>query len=1018
MTAKRLIHNVYGKDVDNRAARIPRGLRRRCDRWLCGIALALLAAMPAAPALADSQVASASGEEDSASRQQPVTIIRPTADALLSSIPVTLEVGLARHLHPTVFRVLLNGADVSGLFQRVRHEGGAMDTRTASVRPGDGLVPGDNVLTVRVLDAKNTNVTLSQSFSVNATFLKADAGIDLSARPGNTVALDGTNSGGSGLLSAAPISYQWELVSRPSGSNAALSDPSAPVPTITTDKPGLYIARLVVTDGQNVSDADTVSVYALPSPALIALQGTEVATSNGTAISLGGQPYTGESGPGINLITFNRSNLQVTAHTFLTSASSAQSYLQQIISGSQQLGVIMSALDPGFPVSAIASQLQSLGATSEFSGFGRGAFSFIGAQGLKSGEGYQLGSSANLKGYFAQDSQRNYTFTQFDYVTFEIQPAQSLTGKATITIGGHEYTPQAASGSSRGGFHVIVVDRANPSTILSNRTYFTNDSAQGATQIANLTRDLAAYWEDESKLVFVNTFGAAVADPAPLRRVWQELHSIGATYDLLNGLQATDTFAFVGTASPPGQFGLPLYQGPEASTSLGQSGLLKGVLGRGHRGNFYAPVTTSFSDVVDLAMYNIIGQPPATWAFPTDAAEQAAYTWIGTQICSECVGDVRLSYTNSDNPISTIYTNIKTLTCQAGDVGGVKFSATDCEAIQKLWATEISNVMAIQHFQTNLLTLWTDSQSNDGLLLNSAEATVEQAVQPPPQSKAQLIVGLLAKQLIGYGEQAFSSLSGIPLGAVQLAFNIGSILAKQPAGTSATEDVQVEVSKLSASATTAFEQQMAAIGSMFVFILQDGTKIGQLGGDLQSNNGQWTWTPGTTTSQLLTVIDQTERLSYYQSLMATVYAVREMVLYAGQPDPSYYCSETIINSCSFPYSGFPTESYTQTATWVSVCDPYLPACGPRLDTPFLTSLFSDTGTPNQSLLQTLYTTYGVRKIDLLRRWPFQRFYCVEQANTGSGFNGCDVTQYGGQPAHSPLFEEELGADGVGQPPIP
>jgi len=77
-----------------------------------------------------------------------------------------------------------------------------------------------------------------------------------------------------------------------------------------------------------------------------------------------------------------------------------------------------------------------------------------------------------------------------------------------------------------------------------------------------------------------------------------------------------------------------------------------------------------------------------------------------------------------------------------------------------------------------------------------------------------------------------------------------------------------------------FNEQLVALGSMFDVILQDGGKIQALGQDLGSNNPQWSWNLSTPGLLLDAIIEPTEKLSYYQSLMATVYAVREMVLYA------------------------------------------------------------------------------------------------------------------------------------------
>lgn len=74
---------------------------------------------------------------------------------------------------------------------------------------------------------------------------------------GDTVTLDGTGSydpdGGS-------LTYQWTLIDRPEGSNALLEYADTPAPSFTIDKQGDYIAQLIVNDGQEDSQPDTVLI--------------------------------------------------------------------------------------------------------------------------------------------------------------------------------------------------------------------------------------------------------------------------------------------------------------------------------------------------------------------------------------------------------------------------------------------------------------------------------------------------------------------------------------------------------------------------------------------------------------------------------------------------------------------------------------------------------------------------------------------------------------------------------------
>src|SRR5690606_23985681 len=58
------------------------------------------------------------------------------------------------------------------------------------------------------------------------------------------------------------LSHTWRLTRVPLGSRAALDDPSAVAPSFTTDREGIYEARLVVNDGRVDSAPDTVTITA------------------------------------------------------------------------------------------------------------------------------------------------------------------------------------------------------------------------------------------------------------------------------------------------------------------------------------------------------------------------------------------------------------------------------------------------------------------------------------------------------------------------------------------------------------------------------------------------------------------------------------------------------------------------------------------------------------------------------------------------------------------------------------
>jgi hypothetical protein len=80
--------------------------------------------------------------------------------------------------------------------------------------------------------------------------------VSLKATP-TPVTLDGTDS-------SDPdkdfISFRWVLITRPSGSNALLTNSTTPKPTFTPDVAGTYVASLIVNDGKLDSEAAAATI--------------------------------------------------------------------------------------------------------------------------------------------------------------------------------------------------------------------------------------------------------------------------------------------------------------------------------------------------------------------------------------------------------------------------------------------------------------------------------------------------------------------------------------------------------------------------------------------------------------------------------------------------------------------------------------------------------------------------------------------------------------------------------------
>lgn len=89
----------------------------------------------------------------------------------------------------------------------------------------------------------------------------AEAGGNQIVVVGEIVDLDGSNSHDG---NNDPLTFQWNVTTQPSGSTATLNDTTIVDPFFTAGEPGMYVLSLVVNDGIENSDPNTVTITAIP----------------------------------------------------------------------------------------------------------------------------------------------------------------------------------------------------------------------------------------------------------------------------------------------------------------------------------------------------------------------------------------------------------------------------------------------------------------------------------------------------------------------------------------------------------------------------------------------------------------------------------------------------------------------------------------------------------------------------------------------------------------------------------
>ena len=634
--------------------------------------------------------------------------------------------------------------------------------------------------------------------------------------------------------------------------------------------PGIYRLRLTVTEAGDRRGSDVLTVTdAADAPPL----GVPIETMvrGGEAgeeywIEVGGERYPlryEQADPDVVQAVFlDRGTLELLgSESYGASAAEAQRLGSQIERYGAKALTIVSNPGPGGSGAEPASRqvspaygpvLGSLGVKS-VPRLTAAGWSVVGVYGSGDGGSEAAGTNpgsqpGNLRGYLARDSSNLYGFVPATVAAFDTSVAGAPALQNRIDVAGQTYASQPlACPEAAGGFQLLVL-YAETLQPRSAATFTTNGcgpaAAAGETlKLVEALQSLPGSGAGAQLVVLQSIGSPREANPAEIP-AWTAL---AATVGELGGTAAVLDEARGGYALLAG-VGIAEFPLTEASESLtGTAARFTGVLQQNALGAF-VPMAASPAGEVPFDLAEIAHQPPQAWPASQTEGEKNALAYAAEVLDlpkptaeSSCYvppqPDVRSEYCNEKlrGEWAAFVSQLRGAECGGGCQAEHGFSGEDWEAVKaelagRGGAGEFAEFNAVQSTWELIRTLQAPFGAagvNAVVDLNSLATQIEQALRPPPASRAEgNFLNIFSNILFEASYIPFTdAFSGPMLGALAAGLGIEAMYARGPEGSPLLGEFQVDAADLAVDLAKNLQAGSGELGTVGELVVSDYGKL-------------------------------------------------------------------------------------------------------------------------------------------------------------------------------------------------